>query len=150
MHHHLFWVRAVNPASCKHLFWRWYFPETDITICCWQWCYVYCISCPDPWLNHIFTPIWPQTFVCFFNPWERIISIFLCAELFQLISPWTKWLPFWQTTDSNAFLLMKTSSLIQISLNFVPRGPVNKKPALVQVMAWCHAGNKPLHEPMLT
>ena len=39
---------------------------------------------------------------------------------------------------------------IRISLKIVPRSPVNKKPALVQVMAWCRTGDKPLHEPMLT
>ena len=40
--------------------------------------------------------------------------------------------------------------LIKISLKFVPRSPIVNKPALVQVMAWCQIGNKPLSEPMLT
>ena len=40
--------------------------------------------------------------------------------------------------------------LIQTSLKFVPRSPINNKPALVQVMAWHRAGNKPLSDPMLT
>ena len=40
--------------------------------------------------------------------------------------------------------------LIQISLKFVPRSPIDNKPALVQVMAWCQTGHKPLPEPMLT
>ena len=38
--------------------------------------------------------------------------------------------------------------LIGISLKFVPRSPVGNKPALVQVMAWCQTGDKPLPEPM--
>ena len=38
---------------------------------------------------------------------------------------------------------------IKISLKFVPRSPIDNKPALVQVMAWCRIGNKPLPEPML-
>ena len=38
---------------------------------------------------------------------------------------------------------------IQISLKFVPRSPVDKKPALVQVMAWHQTGDKPLPETML-
>ena len=38
---------------------------------------------------------------------------------------------------------------IQISLKFVPRGPIDNKPALVQVMAWRRTGDKPLPEPML-
>ena len=39
---------------------------------------------------------------------------------------------------------------IQISLKFVPNGPIDNKPALVQVMAWRRTGDKPLPEPMLT
>ena len=40
--------------------------------------------------------------------------------------------------------------LIQISLKFVPRSPIDNKPVLVQVMAWRLTGAKPLPEPMLT
>ena len=32
----------------------------------------------------------------------------------------------------------------------VPRSPIDNKPALFQVMAWCRTGDKPLPEPMLT
>ena len=39
--------------------------------------------------------------------------------------------------------------LLKIPLNFVPKGPINNIPALVQIMAWCRPGNKPLSEPML-
>ena len=38
---------------------------------------------------------------------------------------------------------------IKISLNFVPRGPINNIPALVQIMAWRRPGDKPLSEPMM-
>ena len=38
---------------------------------------------------------------------------------------------------------------ITISLKFVPKGPINNIPALVQIMAWRHPGNKPLSEPMM-
>ena len=37
---------------------------------------------------------------------------------------------------------------IKISLNFVPKGPINNIPALVQTMAWRRPGDKPLSEPM--
>ena len=40
--------------------------------------------------------------------------------------------------------------LIGISLKFVPNGPVDNKPALVEVMAWHRPGDKPLPESMLT
>ena len=39
---------------------------------------------------------------------------------------------------------------IRISLEFVPRSPIDNKPALVQVMAWHLTGNKPLSEPVVT
>ena len=37
--------------------------------------------------------------------------------------------------------------LIEISLKFVPKGPIHKNSAFVQVMAWRWRGNKPLLEP---
>ena len=40
--------------------------------------------------------------------------------------------------------------LIRISLKFVPKGPINNIPALVQIMAWRRPGDEPLSEPMLT
>ena len=39
---------------------------------------------------------------------------------------------------------------IQISLKFVPRIPIDDKPALVQVMAWRPTDDKPLPEPKMT
>ena len=39
--------------------------------------------------------------------------------------------------------------LIEISLKFVPKGPINTIPALVQIMAWRRPGDKPLSEPMM-
>ena len=38
---------------------------------------------------------------------------------------------------------------IKFSRQFVPKGPVNNIPALVQIMAWRHPGDKPLSEPMI-
>ena len=39
--------------------------------------------------------------------------------------------------------------LLQISLKFVPKGPINNIPALVQIMAWRRPGDKPLSEPRM-
>ena len=39
--------------------------------------------------------------------------------------------------------------LIKISLKFVPKGPINNIPALVQIMAWRRSGAKPLSEPVV-
>ena len=38
---------------------------------------------------------------------------------------------------------------IKISPKFVPKGPINNIPALVEIMAWCLPGYKPLCEPMM-
>ena len=38
---------------------------------------------------------------------------------------------------------------IKNSLKFVPKGPINNMAALVQIMAWRRAGDKPLSEPMM-
>ena len=38
---------------------------------------------------------------------------------------------------------------IKISLKFVPKGPININPSMVQIMVWRRAGAKPLSEPML-
>ena len=55
-----------------------------------------------------------------------------------------------QTTFSNVFFLKENILIpIKISLKFVPKGPINNTPALVQKMAWRRLGDKPLYEPML-
>ena len=38
---------------------------------------------------------------------------------------------------------------IKIALKFVPKGLINNIPALVQIMAWCRQGDKPLSETMM-
>ena len=44
----------------------------------------------------------------------------------------------------------KLGTSIRISLQFVPKGPFDRKLAMVQVMAWRRTGDKPLPEQMLT
>ena len=39
---------------------------------------------------------------------------------------------------------------IKISLNFVPKGPIDNKPLLVQVISFSRIGRKSLYEPMMT
>ena len=47
------------------------------------------------------------------------------------------------------FLNENVSIAIKISLKFVPKGPINNIPALVQIMAWRRPGDEPLSEPMM-
>ena len=49
----------------------------------------------------------------------------------------------WIFLDDNVWIS------INISLKFVPRGPINNIPALVQIMAWRRWGDKILSEPMM-
>ena len=54
-----------------------------------------------------------------------------------------------QTIFQIDFLNEKVRLLIRILLKFIPRGPINNISALVQIMAWCRPGLKPLSEPMV-
>ena len=48
------------------------------------------------------------------------------------------------------FLNEKVWISIEISLKLVPDGSINNKAALVQIMAWCRLGDKPLSEAMMS
>ena len=52
-------------------------------------------------------------------------------------------------TFKRIFLNENVRISIKISLKFVPKGPINNIPALVQIMAWRQSGDKPLSEPMM-
>ena len=52
-------------------------------------------------------------------------------------------------TFERIFLKENVIILIKIYPKFVPDGPINTIPALVQIMAWRRPGDKPLSEPML-
>ena len=47
------------------------------------------------------------------------------------------------------FVNEKFCILMKISLKFVPKGPIDNNPALVQIMAWRRIGVKPLSETIL-
>ena len=63
----------------------------------------------------------------------------------------TKWLPsdFAHNVFKCILLNENLYDLIQISLKFVQKFPINNKPALVQTMAWHRTGDKPLYEPVM-
>ena len=52
-------------------------------------------------------------------------------------------------TFNSIFVNENVRILITFSLKFVPNGSINNIPALVQIMAWCRWGDKPLSEPMM-
>ena len=47
------------------------------------------------------------------------------------------------------FLNENVWTSLKISLKFLPKGPINNIPSLVQIMAWRRPGDKPLSEPMV-
>ena len=55
------------------------------------------------------------------------------------------------TVDIVKFIFLYENSciLIWIALKCVPKGPINNKPSLVQVMAWHQWGDKSLPEAMM-
>ena len=50
--------------------------------------------------------------------------------------------------DNFKFIFLNENARIpiRISLNSIPRSPIDNKPALVQVMGWRQTGDKPLPE----
>ena len=61
----------------------------------------------------------------------------------------TKWPTFSRRHFQMYFLNENVWISIKISLKFVPIGPINNIPSLVQIMAWRRPGDKPLCEPMM-
>ena len=56
---------------------------------------------------------------------------------------------FAEDTFKCIFLYENIRISIKISLKFVPKGPINNNPALVQIMAWHRSGDKPLSEAIM-
>ena len=61
----------------------------------------------------------------------------------------TGWPPFRRRHFNRIYWNDNVRISIKISLKFVPKGPINNNPSLVQIMAWRRSGDKPLSEPMM-
>ena len=93
------------------------------------------------------------------SQYEMSLLNFLVASLSQMVA--IRWFNiyslrprqdgrcFADNTCKRIFFNENVIILIKISLKFVPKGPINEIPALVQMMAWCRLGEKPLSEPMM-
>ena len=84
------------------------------------------------------------------DKWCQHTSIFglsLCH--FNTLRPRQNGRCFADDTFKHIFLNENVRILSKISLKFVPKGPINNNPALVQIMAWRRSGDKPLYEPMM-
>ena len=83
----------------------------------------------------------------------QITLLIICDEEVMMFSlntlrPRQKGRRFADDTFKRIFLNENVRISIEISLKFVPKGPTNDIPALVQ-MAWRRSGDKPLSEPMM-
>ena len=76
-------------------------------------------------------------------------AILFCSQCVNTLRPRQNGRCFPDDIFKCIFLNENVYISIKISLKFVPKGPINNIPALVQIMAWCRPGDKPLPEPMM-
>ena len=72
-------------------------------------------------------------------------------ERYDVLTHWgrDKWTPFRRRQFQMHFLNENIWISITISMKFVPMGPINNIPTMVQIMAGRRPGDKPLSEPMV-
>ena len=103
---------------------------------------LYC-SIPQYLLMYGFSWIWP------FNSLKLIRAPQLDI-LLSILRPRQKRHHFADDIFKRNFLNENVWIPIKSSLKFVPQGPINNIPALVQIMSWRRTGDRPLSEPMMT
>ena len=116
-------------------------------------------------IYHLYSGVAPWYFLpqmeLQWGTWEwplflTMASHFIMFYLFYLyFIKFNSWRP-WRNRRYNADDIFKCIFLREnvwipnkISLKFVPKGPINNIPAMVQIMAWRRPGDKPLSEPMM-
>ena len=78
------------------------------------------------------------------NLFKEMRKLFLCfLFLVNTLRPRQNGCHFADDIFKCIFLNENVSIAIKISLKFVPKGPINNIPALVQIMAWHRPGDKP-------
>ena len=94
-------------------------------------------------------------FVCLYSgPWytsytnRQIDNKILNCRLFNTLRPWKNGRHF--PDEIFKLIFLKENDCINFdSLRFVPKGPINKIPSLVQTVAWSRPGDKPLSQSMM-
>ena len=104
--------------------------------------------------NKTATVSWPdaQTF-CQENVFDNVIckisAILFWPQCVNTLRPRRNEQHFADDIFKRIFFTKNVWISIKISLKFVPKGPINNIPGLVQIMAWRRSGDKPLSEPMM-
>ena len=83
------------------------------------------------------------------NEFGNQIQIWLEYNCFNTLRPRQNGRHFADDIFKCIFLNENVWIPVKISLKYVPKGPINNIPALVQIMAWRRSGDKPLSEPMM-
>ena len=88
--------------------------------------------------------------VCGYSWWCHDMEMLLAfLALFNTLMPRQNGRHFADDIFKCIFLNENLWIPLKISLTFIPKGPINNIPILVQVMAWRRPGDKPLSEPMV-
>ena len=87
--------------------------------------------------------------IAFGNVIYKIVPILLKSSCVNTLGPRQNGRRFDDDTFKRIFLNENVRISIKISLKFVPKGPINNNPVLVQIMAWRRSGDEPLSEPMM-
>ena len=93
-------------------------------------------------LNHYLVEHWSR-------PSMSVLWYHLTSPGLNTLRPRQNCRHFADDTFKRIFLNEIVRISIKISLKFVPKGPINNIPTLVQIMAWRRSGDKPLSEPMM-
>ena len=107
----------------------------------------------DCLLNHLFrhrskkTSKFCVTGLCAGNSY--VTGEFPAQRAINTLRPRQNGCRFADDTFKRIFLNENVRTSMKISLKFVPKGPINNNPALVQIMAWRRSSDKPLSEPMM-
>ena len=92
--------------------------------------------------------LWPDWIIIFIQN-QHIFLQDLDCKLINTLRPRQNGRHFADDILKFIFLNENVWTPIKNSLKFVPKGPINNMPTLVQIMAWRHSGDKPLSESML-
>ena len=121
------------------------FKSLVVRACFFPCCAVSPSECPPPlWEHHL------SVVQCMARcqPWHRAINT-LNRWPFNTLRPRQDGRHFADDIFKCIFVNENVCISINISLKFIPKGPIDNIPALVEIMAWRRLGDKPLSEPMM-
>ena len=152
------WLIYRNQLYCRNgsSEWLWVLnQEITQSLCFWNWNYWNLLISTNTCLHRYNIARIPDVFFyCFkriqdFHYYATRSSSGSHAMQVNILRPRQNGRRFADDTFKCIFLNKTVRILIKISLKFVPKGPINNNPTLVQIMAWRWSGDKPLSDPMM-